>query len=222
MSFIFVQAVKNTVSFYIMLVAAIIVAIVLIILYIHFTPKWINVDGRNYNVQTSFQNYKEAANIISNINHEVMKLLHHLRLKYQANVSNNSGRRTYRELLVDHLLTNYNPDKLFETNPILSNDTSYTINKGEKTAFCVRDKKNPHRFIDFQVIMFVVLHELAHIAAFDVSQHPEEFWRVFKFLIREAKEIGIYEPVDYTYEPIDYCGLHVSYNPYFDTATKDV
>ena len=46
--------------------------------------------------------------------------------------------------------------------------------------------------------------------------HTPEFWDNFKFLLIHAKEIGVYEPVDYKEKPQQYCGMPITDNPYFD------
>jgi len=38
----------------------------------------------------------------------------------------------------------------------------------------------------------------------------------FKFIITEAKEINIYNPIDYKKNPARYCGMNISDNPYYD------
>ena len=63
--------------------------------------------------------------------------------------------------------------------------------------------------------MYVALHELSHIATKSIG-HTDEFWENFKFLITEAKKIGVYNPVDYKKEPSRYCGMNITDNPYYD------
>ena len=63
--------------------------------------------------------------------------------------------------------------------------------------------------------MYVALHEVSHIATKSIG-HNDEFWNNFKFMITEAKEINIYNPVDYKKEPARYCGMNIIDNPYYD------
>ena len=63
--------------------------------------------------------------------------------------------------------------------------------------------------------MFVAIHELAHVASEKIG-HSNEFWSNFKFLLVNAKEIGIYDPVDYKKKQVNYCGMQISDSPYFD------
>jgi len=48
--------------------------------------------------------------------------------------------------------------------------------------------------------------------------HKQDFWKNFKFLLEQAKEAGIYNPVDYKEDPQPYCGMDITDNPYYDLA----
>ena len=108
----------------------------------------------------------------------------------------------------------YNPKKIQETLPT-SEHTAYSENKGEKLAFCTTKTKKGDRLIDRNTLMFVALHELSHIATESVG-HTKEFWANFKFIIENAKKIGIYNPENYKSNPKMYCGLTITDNPYYD------
>jgi predicted metal-dependent hydrolase len=112
------------------------------------------------------------------------------------------------------LLKNFNPKKISEILPT-SQYTAYSENKGEKLAFCTTTSKKGDRLIDENTLMFVALHELSHIATTSIG-HTQEFWRNFKFIITNAKKIGIYDPENYKKNPKVYCGLQINDNPYFD------
>ena len=85
--------------------------------------------------------------------------------------------------------------------------TSYTLNKGELMVICLRTKflETIH---DFNIIFYVCIHELAHIASNTVG-HNDEFKSNFKFLLKEAIKLKLYIPVDYRKNPINYCGMVV-------------
>jgi len=123
--------------------------------------------------------------------------------------------RNKLELAADRLAhVNNNLNKLV-TLPT-SEFTAYSENKGEKLAFCLDTEKNSKgRLIDMNTLMYVALHEVSHIATKSIG-HNDEFWNNFKFMITEAKEINIYNPVDYKKEPARYCGMNISDNPYYD------
>ncbi len=76
-------------------------------------------------------------------------------------------------------------------------------------------KKDGTKLIDLNTLTFVALHELSHIMTKSVG-HKQEFWQNFKFVLENAKEAGIYDPVDYKKKPAEYCGMTISDNPYYD------
>ena len=60
--------------------------------------------------------------------------------------------------------------------------------------------------------MFVVLHELAHIATESIG-HTPEFWANFKWILEESINIGIYAKKDYSKDAVEYCGMTISTTP---------
>jgi predicted metal-dependent hydrolase len=63
--------------------------------------------------------------------------------------------------------------------------------------------------------MFVAIHELSHVMTKSIG-HKSEFWENFKFLLENAKEAGLHQPVDYKKGPKEYCGMTISDSPYYD------
>jgi hypothetical protein len=107
--------------------------------------------------------------------------------------------------------------KISETLPT-SAHTAYSQNKGEKLAFCLnrtRNHKKETSLIEENTLMFVALHELAHIMTVGEG-HPQAFWDNFKFLLQNAVEVGVYSPVDHKKKPVTYCGMQLTDNPYYD------
>jgi hypothetical protein len=115
---------------------------------------------------------------------------------------------------VKRLAEKFNPRKISETLPT-SKYTAYSENKGEKLAFCTTTTKEGSKLIDENTLSFVAIHELGHVMTESVG-HTKEFWQNFKFLLKNAVKIGIYEPVDYKKKPKNYCGMKITDNPYYD------
>jgi hypothetical protein len=115
---------------------------------------------------------------------------------------------------VKMLVKGFNPKKICETLPT-STLTAYSENKGEKIAFCLNKRKNETKLIDLNTLTFVALHELSHVMTKSVG-HKQDFWINFKFMLENAKEANIYNPVDYKKAPQEYCGMNIHDNPYFD------
>ena len=112
------------------------------------------------------------------------------------------------------MVNNFNPQKVKEILPT-SKFTAYSENKGEMLAFCVTKTKTGNSLIDKNTLMFVAIHELAHICTQSIG-HKDEFWSNFKFLLENAKAINIYDPEDYKHKPREYCGMKITDNPYYD------
>jgi hypothetical protein len=196
---------------------------------IYFQPSHhsVSADGRTWNVVGEYNNSPQAAELLSRTNSQMIEFLRYLKKKYHIdetedyihshmdthNAILNAPNDTYN--IVDALLNNYNPDVFFENHP-RSPDTSYTINKGQAMYICLRRKDNPMQLVDPNILMFVMLHEMAHIANYRGWGHEADFWEVFKFILHEAYQAGLYTPVDYSKYPINYCGLNVTYSPYFN------
>lgn len=87
--------------------------------------------------------------------------------------------------------------------------TSYTINKGEKIAFCLRSKKNPYKFHDINLITYVALHEISHIACPEIG-HTDLFKEIFAFITLTAINLGVYQYEDFKVNPKEYCGIDVN------------
>ena len=161
-----------------------------------------DVNGNKYCVRDR-NKLELAADKLAQVNNNLNKLVNHLAKKYPEKEN------------VKRLINGYNPKKIYETLPT-SEFTAYSENKGEKLAFCLDTEKNSKgRLIDLNTLMYVALHEVSHIATKSIG-HNDEFWNNFKFMITEAKEINIYNPIDYKKEPARYCGMNISDNPYYD------
>jgi predicted metal-dependent hydrolase len=160
-----------------------------------------DVDGHKYCVRNRLK-MEEAADLLARTTNKAKKFVNALYEKY-PNKDN-----------VKRLKDGFNPRKIQETLPT-SELTAYSENKGEKLAFCLSKTKHSERLIEPNTLMFVCLHELAHVASVSIG-HKKEFWDNFKFLIVEAKEMGYYTPVDYKKHNENYCGMTITDNPYYD------
>lgn len=153
------------------------------------------VDNRVYIVR-KLPDALLAANKLAEINKKILKLIDNLKDEDRDGIS------TLKE--------RYNPDELSETG-LGAKYTSYSVNKGEKISICVRHKDK--QFIDDNIIIFVVIHELAHVMTTSIG-HTPEFWENMAFLLEEGEKIGIYKPENYKENPVDYCGMEINSTPY--------
>lgn len=153
-----------------------------------------DIDQRKYVVQ-KLPDRKQAADLLASINADIVKLIQHLRAKYPDSAE------------VKFLYANYNPNALSEGS-LDSGYTSYSVNKGEKVILCIRQKDKS--FVQKNVLMYVALHEVAHIYTHKEVGHTDLFWKNFKFLLEEAIQLGIYTKEDYNAHPMDYCGIQIT------------
>ena len=160
-----------------------------------------NVDGNTYCVRER-EKIQMAADLLARVTQKLKKLVIHMKEKY-PNKDN-----------VKRLSEKFSPKRIVEILPT-SEYTAYSENKGEKLAFCVTKTKTSDNLISESILTFVGIHELSHIASKKIG-HGDEFWDNFKFLLINAKELGIYEPVDYKKNNVTYCGMQITDNPYFD------
>ena len=93
-------------------------------------------------------------------------------------------------------------DSKFNSIPLYSGDGAYTDNKSEITL-CLADPKTNKEY-DSNTIMYVALHELAHVISKEIG-HGEEFRQNFSKLLLEGEKLGFYDPS----KPMTttYCGM---------------
>tara|TARA_Y100001958_G_C21202153_1_gene528660 strand:- start:3 stop:575 length:573 start_codon:yes stop_codon:yes gene_type:complete len=114
---------------------------------------------------------------------------------------------------IEDLLDNYRPDSLSEN---LENRSlqAYSLNKGEEICLCLREPDNELEIIDdMNTLMFVLIHELSHLMTDDIG-HTDKFWNNMAYLLRKANEISLYTPINYSVNPVMYCGINIDETPY--------
>ena len=159
-------------------------------------------DGKEYCVRQR-KDLDSAADLLSNTITKLEELKKYVNEKYP------------KDDRVKRINEKFNGTKIKETLPT-SKFKAYSENKGETLAFCLNTKnENNEKLMDAHTLLFVAIHELAHIASVSIG-HKEEFWVNFKWLLVNAKEAGIHEPYDYKKDPKTYCGMKVTDNPYYD------
>lgn len=169
--------------------------------YVHLKCIISGVDGNKYCVRHRNKLHL-AADKLAKVTENMRTLVKFAGKKY----GNNDA--------IKRLVEGFNPKKIVETLPT-SKYTAYSQNKGEKMAFCLNKKKDSDELIDLNTLTFVAIHELAHVATKSVG-HTDEFWQNFKFLLQIANKLNIYEPIDYSKKPKEYCGMTINDNPYYE------
>jgi len=194
---------KHNIFFYIFLAFVLFLCLIIYYQSDAFDLKCIiaSQDGNRYCVRER-EKMELAANLLAEVTQKMKDVVTYLKEKHPEDP------RTMR------LVDGFNPKKISETLPT-SELTAYSENKGEKIAFCLNKSKNGSKLIDINTLTFVALHELSHISTESVG-HKQEFWENFKWILKNAKESGIYSPIDYKKYPEEYCGMTINDNPYYD------
>merc|ERR1711907_522091 len=181
------------------------IAIIILLGYIYFDSYYTDlvketseVDGKSYLVR-NLPDKKEAANLIAKTKEKLIKLADYLENKFPDDP------RTER------IVVNFKPDRIMESTPD-SKYTSYSVNKGEKVVLCLRSRNSKEELVEENVLMFVALHEMAHICTKSIG-HTDEFWTNFKWLLQKSIEINIYTKQDFRKNPQEYCGTTITDSP---------
>lgn len=156
------------------------------------------VDGRQYLVQ-NVPDKQKGADMLAQVRANLTKIVDYLKENYIADER------------VQRLVSKFNPDVISESIPN-SSYTSYSVDKGKKIVFCLRSKDEKRELTDMNTIMFVAIHELAHIMTKSVG-HTEEFWSNMRYLLKKGIKIGVYKPHDYKNNPVRYCSMLISDSP---------
>jgi predicted metal-dependent hydrolase len=187
------------------LVIIFIIFILVISFFMHYEERFSDLtyvkselDNKEYLVRNR-EDSKLAANLLAQIKSNLEKLVNYLK-------NNNS-----KDERIQRLVEKFNPENISES--IAGSDyTSYSVNKGEKIVFCIRSKDDKQELEDINTMMFVAIHELAHIMTKSIG-HTDEFWENMRYLLEKAIKLGIYNKIDYKSNPRTYCGVKITDSP---------
>lgn len=161
-----------------------------------------SITGKTYEIQ-EYPEMNKAVDLIGKLDKNINKFADYLFKKYP---NDERIQRLHKNL----------QGTVYKETPHKDGESAYTINKGELMKICLRHKKENKPLHNLNTLMFVVIHEMAHVMSVSIG-HNKEFMTNFRFLLREADGINIdYEPIDYSKENMTYCGVHVSHNPYYN------
>lgn len=184
---------------------SILISIIIIFLYILYIIKknrltLVETNNNKFMVYND-ENKIESAKLLATLVDRMYKLRNYL-------INNKKKYEEYEEY-INLLETNLNTERttIYENIPD-SNLTSYTINKGEELGFCLKSKITG-KFHDINLLMYVAIHEMAHIACPEIG-HDELFKNIFMFLTIEAINMGLYKKTDYESNNVEYCGMILS------------
>jgi len=157
------------------------------------------IDNNKYLVRESIDK-QQAANNLSIIKKNIMTIVDHL---FENKDTKYKDYKQYIDQLkekIAYVIINESTEN--------NSYTSYSVNKGEQIVFCLRSKidNNLH---DINLIMYVALHELAHVASPEYG-HTQLFKKIFALITNVAIELNLYKKIKFNENPVEYCGLIIS------------
>jgi hypothetical protein len=91
-------------------------------------------------------------------------------------------------------------DERVQTLQFYEGTKSYTINK-KKIYLCLKDEND--EYYDFNMLIYVALHELSHVLCDEIG-HTPKFNKIFQQVLDQAEKLGIYDSTKSIIQ--NYCG----------------
>jgi hypothetical protein len=181
-----------------MLLLGLLLLLIILVLFIYFwcgpVRVYSPINGHSYLVKNG-NNKQQVADTFAQLDIKLEKLLAFI--KTDHNFLNNNKK----------LIDNWSRDILVEN--IFNYGTSLTINKGDLLLMCVGKGSEIQ---DQNTLMFVLIHEISHIGSFSHG-HTPEFIDYFRYLLQQSVSLGIWKYVDYSKNPVQYCGIDIKATP---------
>jgi predicted metal-dependent hydrolase len=158
-----------------------------------------DIDDQYYQVRDLEDSYK-SANVLARLKEIILDFSKYLMSKREENQEFKKHIEQLNDRIENVVISETGEEGEY---------TSYSVNKGEEIVFCLRSKENYNEIHNFNLIMYVALHEIAHVACPEYG-HTDLFKKIFAFFIKQAIEKGIYESVNFKKLPTEYCGITIS------------
>ena len=153
----------------------VIVLILVIIFLLHDGTKAVYKNGRKYRVLKN-DKPEEALLYLEDLIKELEKFIEYLTI--------NKILSEPKTVLLNKKIKNL----VLGERPIHEKEVGYTVNKGKEIRVCLRDEMG--NFIEKDTVLFIILHELAHIITYSYG-HTDEFWENYNHIEKHAKLYGI-------------------------------
>ncbi len=165
------------------------------------------VDKQRYYVR-NLPDKQEAADRLGRIRQRLCDLKNHLAATQQS------------KPFVKQLIKNFTctSDQFSESTPEAVH-TSYTVDK-EKVYMCLRQRNAKEELVSENTLIFVALHEMAHMGTTTIG-HTPDFWNNFAWLLTQAESLGVYTYTDFAAHPVEYCGVHITDSPTYKSGVAD-
>ena len=158
-----------------------------------------NLDNQYYLVR-NYPDKQISCDTLAKIKQNIFVIVNHV----------NSSKSQYKKMN-PHIsqLCERIKDVTIRESSIGSEFTSYCVNKGEELVFCIRLKKEGGNLHNINLLMYVVIHEISHVACPEEG-HTPLFNEIFKFLCEKSIELKIYNKINFNKNPENYCGMVIN------------
>ena len=159
------------------------------------------MDGNNYYVRNQ-QDKDDAVKILSELRQNLKKLINFI----EKNSVNDKEYYIYKDNI--NSIKNKIDEVIIKETPSNSSYTSYSVNKGEELYLCIRSK-NTNKIHDINDLLYVAIHEIAHIGCPEIG-HTDLFFKINLYLLKKAVEFNLYKYDNYNNKPREYCGINLN------------
>lgn len=190
---------KTVLNILIIIMVTIIIGILYFrIQYYDMTYVKSDIDGAYYLVR-NVNDKQHASNMLSRIKQNIFCITKYVK----------DHRDEYPEMkqYIDQLDTRIK-NAIIQENSKNSNYTSYSVNKGEQIVFCLRTTDDDGKLHDINLLMYVVIHEMAHVGCPEIG-HTPLFVKIFKFLCYRSIDLKLYTKIEFDKNPAKYCGIDI-------------
>ena len=177
--------------------------VIVTFIYLHLKEvKYIeSKSGTKYLVR-NLKDSKKAADMLQEIVDKLKYLINYI-------ISHKSYYKDINKQYIDTINQRFD-SIVFRESTSKNKYTSYSVNKGEEIVVCLRSKKT-HELHNINEILYVVIHEIAHVGCPEIG-HTPLFNQINKRLLEYAVECGVYQYKDYDRKPEEYCGIEINTN----------
>jgi predicted metal-dependent hydrolase len=158
-----------------------------------------DVDKQPYLVR-DVEDKQQAANMLAKIKKNILTVTDYL----YTNINSFPEYKQYIQQLHDRIknvqVLESSEDSVY---------TSYSVNKGEQIVFCLRSRKIRNQLHKLNLLMYVVLHEMSHVACPEFG-HTQLFKHIFAFITQIGIYLNLYTKIDFATDPTEYCGMVIT------------
>lgn len=170
-------------------------------------------DSNNYLVR-NLPDKDKAALMLAEIRSKLLDFVDSLVTQAEKETMGGDDKDSDQELIDNYkyikMIQKKLPNSIIKESSAKSEFTSYSVNKGEELVFCLRSKKN-NKLHDINDLMYVAVHEIAHIGCPEIG-HTPLFKNINKFLLERAAQVNLYKFENYKVTQKEYCGITLTSN----------